>query len=273
MLNLYPPVAAGSTWIPSLAAAVDAEYAMKVLVPAAAKGIREEGKRLERDGGGGKASEGERLACELDGVKSVSVVDRRVIAMYTDETFLYTRANWLLRELDCFGESADTESSGRRLWPFIALLQMALMRAQPKENAGGCVFRGGLISEEVIVRLRDEGPDAALMLRGFTSCSRKESTARVFAGHAKEERGLRRVLWRIALPRKQLKASERGQFLVGAAFNARHYAGKNEGEEEVLLLDSTTVRVTEIHESREGFMIRAYIDWDATWDFFGMFVD
>jgi hypothetical protein len=150
---------------------------------------------------------------------------------------------------------------------------MALMRAQPKENSGGFVYRGALIAEEVVERLRDKLPDAPFVLRGFTSCSRKESTARSFAKHATEERGLRRVIWEIALPRKQLKDSERGEFLVGASFNARHYAGKNEGEEEVLLLDSTTVRVTEIHESPEGFMIRAYIDWDATWDFFGMFVD
>jgi hypothetical protein len=201
-----------------------------------------------------------------------------VIALYTQDTWLYRIANRLLR--------GTSEPGEERLWPFVSIMQMSLIRARPKENDGGVVYRGGVIPGGSLPTGRWK-----FVMRGFTSCSRIESRAFEFASRAAPERvqvastASVRAMFEIKLPHVKFEQAHLGSLWVGAAVNIRHHAGDFEGEEEVVLLDGTTLTVTGVtQDSTNPFdntktpaysvpcvQIHAEVDWDATAQYFKIF--
>jgi hypothetical protein len=114
----------------------------------------------------GTSEVGARLADELLANATLSLKDN-ALALYMQETTLYRISNSVLR--------GTAREGDERLWPFISILQMALISARPKANDGGMIYRGGLITEaELDGRQRT-------VLRGFTSCSQSEMRAFEFA--------------------------------------------------------------------------------------------
>jgi hypothetical protein len=276
--------------VPMLIAAFHGEYLLRELLPLAAKGIEQQGEAE------GRPEEGVQLASHLPQGRRVSQlqnmevqrVGNAAIALYTQDTWLYKQSNCVLR-------GVASPEVGERLWPFISILQMAVI-SRDKDNGGGLIYRGAVIDRTDI-----EDSGGKLVLRGFTSCSRREECALNFVSHSASsvpvascrpgvERQARRgvgvpVMFEIKLP--YVHAQEAQVQAVGAGVSLRHLAGAFEAEEEVVLLDGTMLQITEVkHDSTTPFdparlppyplpclQIRAEVDWGWTVEYFKILQD
>jgi hypothetical protein len=163
---------------------------------------------------------------------------------------------------------------------------MSLIRAPGKENNGAVIFRGGLIDAVKLANLQRSIPKVPEMqLRGFSSCSFDEREAAKFMSWAVPTEKLVRVMYRIQTPNKTMYEAELGKLWVGAGLSIKSYAPAHlKKEEEVLLLDATTLPITNIERNdceSWGFekgekwryemscvKIDAYVDWEKTTEYF-----
>jgi hypothetical protein len=260
--------------VPLLIAAFRRVFLINQLTPLAARGVREQGEAA------GEPEVGVRLAERLlaGAASGGEILRDNALALYTRETWLYRDANRLLRGTGSPGDA--------RLWPFVAILQMSLIRARPKENDGGVVYRGAVVPSSAL-----PGGVGKFVLRGFTSCSRVEARAFEFASRSAPARAPAsrdadvRVMFEVKLPHVMFERAQLGNLWVGAAVNVRHRAGEFEGEEEVVLLDGTTLNVTSVSRdcvtpfdpartpeyATPCVQVRAEVDWAATRSYFEIF--
>jgi hypothetical protein len=131
------------------------------------------------------------VRCGSDVEDVPDTVRRSAIRVYGMPTYVYGESNRVLRDLS--GVKAES-----LLRPFIAILQMALMRS-PK--VGDTFYYGGLLPT---VALGD--PNGPMLLRGLTSTSRSEGIAFAFLRKVTPTAELSRVpLGAKAPPRRPLK--------------------------------------------------------------------
>jgi hypothetical protein len=112
---------------------------------------------------------------------------------------IYQEANRLMRV------ESDRNERAAPLWPFVAILQMAFVKAV-KDSTGGTLCRGRLISSAELDQVRRSlaaGGDGEIVLRGVTSCSRLENMAVKFARKAAASATMVRVLLSVSLKRAQ----------------------------------------------------------------------
>jgi hypothetical protein len=129
--------------VPMLIGAFRRVFVVTQLLPQAADGIRHVGEVL----GGDEAAVGLRLARELLAGASggADLLRDNAISLYTQDTWLYRAANRLLR--------GTSEPGEERLWPFVSILQMSLIRTRPKENDGGLIYRSAIIERRDLERV------------------------------------------------------------------------------------------------------------------------
>jgi hypothetical protein len=109
---------------------------------------------------------------------------------------IYREANRLMR-LD-----PDHNEPGAPLWPFVAILQLALVR-EMKDSTGEPLYRGGLISRAELNEVRSfiaAGGEGKILLRSFTSCSPEKDVAVTFARNATPTATMARVSYEITPP-------------------------------------------------------------------------
>jgi hypothetical protein len=245
--------------LPLLLAVFDKCYLLKVILPRAVAAVGAEA--------GGKL---------LLGVDASEMDDERLrdnsIHIYTRPE-IYRETNRLMRL-----ESGDSEP-GARLWPFVAILQMAFVKAL-KDSTGGILYRGGLLSTRELAEVRNSlaaGQEGEIILRGVTSCSRLEEVAIEFARGAVPIATMVRVLFSVFLGQGKdtdATAHERG-LRYGPAVSVELMSNAPE-EKEVILLDGTVLKVSpgDVSEARfDGFecvRIKARVDWDELGAYFAL---
>jgi hypothetical protein len=165
--------------LPLLLAAFDKNYLMNVILPWAVAAVGPEA-----------------AATLLLGVDTSESDDERLrdnaIHIYTRPE-IYEETNWLMRL------ESDRNEPEAPLWPFVAILQMAFVKAM-KDLTGGTLYRGGLISRAERDGVRwslAHGREGEILLRGVTSCSRSETVAVQFACTATPTATMVRVLFSV----------------------------------------------------------------------------
>jgi hypothetical protein len=226
--------------------------------------------------------------CEQGGVKSAvrsadEVADRLVAAprqdveriravaqnLYTQQTFLYGDANALMRDLYENGITAGNREESRRLLPYVALLQAALVRASPKFS-GAMLFRGTNLKDSLVQSWQaalQGGQKATYTLHGFTSFSVSEAKAIEFA----VSDGRNAVL-KVDVPLKRFDEAMPGKLYVGAAVAVQGFS-KFWEEQEVLLIDATALNVTAVSfdpATKRG-TVTAAVDWNETVKYLAIF--
>jgi hypothetical protein len=230
--------------LPLLLAAFDRKYLAEVILLRVAAGIREFSSR-----GGTSAVSGAdpaRGLLECANADDDTALRREAIHLYTREGDstkaagkLYQEVNRLMR-LDF--ERNEPEAA---LWPFVALLQMALVKRE-KDPTGGDVFRGRLIEVAELDRIRREvgaGREATLVLRGITSCSRSEKAATNFVRRVTPTATLVRVVYQIKLDQILHTEARRNDGLSFGAAAPMEYLSAFSGEKEVVLLEGTVLHI------------------------------
>jgi hypothetical protein len=256
--------------LPLLLAAFDRRYLLRVLFPRAVAAVLAVGGAEAS----GLLSAG--VATELD----EEALRANTIHLYTRPE-IYAEVNRLMRL-----ESGRNEP-GSKLWAFVAILQMAFVKAV-KDSSGGVLFRGGLISLAELTELRramSAHVEAELVLRGMTSCSRSESVAAEFAGRSAPTSSLVRVMFCVSLQEvgyTQLK--QKSSLPYGAAVPVE-YLSKFHEEKEVVLLDGVGLKVSPGDVAEQcttaftaevgsyGFecvRIKARVDWEALDAYFAL---
>ena len=244
----YPKVSVQGGAVPIVMLAFHRKPLFEIVLPGAIAGIRAEAARVaQMQSTSGRAiADGERLIRMLEEGRDGGLERLRdcVISSYTEDTFLFWRANAVLRELGRFAISTDLQSP---LWPYIALLQMALVRApqaQKMSASDQVVYRGGKISRAEVAWLLGQAPATRrTVVRGFTSCSVSEAVAHMFLDRANADANLDRVLWRISVG---VQGDHQGHLIDGAGVDIHFQAGQFKGEKEVCLIDGTVLRVESI---------------------------
>jgi hypothetical protein len=247
--------------VPMLLASFRKVYLMRELVEKAKAGLQATA-----------GAAGAVLASDLGG-EDPAAVYASAIKLYTKESFLYGRVNTLMRDPERTkeGGTASERSPDAGLWPYISILQIALLRMPKEWNT--MLYRGGLISR---ADLDDAEQKRIVMLFGFTSFSRNEAIARKFMVRAlkKQLDGLTPVLFQVWMgdaPKEKVL----GTLEVGAG---AYIKGGSEFrfEEEVVLLDGTKLNVRvfdrdSMHEGVRHVTISAEVDASATLDYFRIF--
>jgi hypothetical protein len=245
--------------LPLLMAAFDKCYLMNVILPRAVTAVgTEAGARL------------------LLGVDVSEMDDERLrdnaIHIYTRPE-IYRETNRLMRL------EIDRNEPGARLRPFVAILQMAFVKAL-KDSTGGTLYRGGLISTGELAEVRTSlaaGQEGEIILRGVTSCSRLEEVAIEFARGAVPTATMVRVLFSVSLRRVQYTdALARLPGLPYGPAVSVELMSNAPWEKEVILLDGTVLKVSpgDVSETRfDGFecvRIKARVDWDELGAYFAL---
>jgi hypothetical protein len=206
------------------------------------------------------------IARSLNGLTPGDVYGR-ALNLYTRQAFLYGAVNAVMRNAQLAVDRLRPPAENR-LWPFISIVQVALLRRPDKER-GRTVYRGGLISAGDLEMLNY---DNRMRLSGFTSCSRDPTVADDFLRWAGRQPhpGMTLAYFEIRLPNQELRL---GRLEVGAAVGITDSAHPT--EEEVLLIDGTTLRVdTHLMIPKEGLrcvQIVAEVDWEATVQYYRIF--
>jgi hypothetical protein len=249
--------------LPLLLAAFDKRYLMNVILPRAVEAV---GRKL-KEGLRGKDDDG--------------TLRRNAIHLYTRPE-IYEEANRLMR-LD-----PDHNEPEAPLWPFLAILQMALVR-EMKDATGETLYRGGLMSAAELDHARNAlaaGGEGEILLRGVTSCSRSEQVAVKFARGTKPSEppatpppGMVRVIYSVSLRRVTYSdvVVRHPGLPYGPAVPIKYVAEWHK-EEEVVLLDGTVLKVAregDITEGGPGYdfecvQIKARVDWEELDDYFAL---
>jgi hypothetical protein len=245
--------------LPLLLAAFDKDWLMNVLVPQAVTSLEPEAGALLMLGVDTSEAGEERLRDN-----AIQIYTRPEICRET---------NRLLRL------ESDHNEPDAPLWPFVAILQMAFVKAI-KDLTGAPLYRGGLISRVELDDVRESlaaGHDGELVLRGVTPCSRLENVAVQFARKTLPTATMVRVLFSVSMEQVEdtvAKARQPG-LAYGPAVPIEH-TSKTHREEDVVLLDGTVLKVSpgDLKEGRTlGFQcvqIKARVDWDALGAYFAL---
>jgi hypothetical protein len=237
--------------------------ALPALVLLAAKGI---------DSVGGGTEEATALSQRLQSASSQGTGKIHAVLsnLYTKESFLYNYANKFLHELDDHGPTKETEQVAPHLWPFISLLQMALIRDTHKVT--GCtLWRGGFYQDEKVAgwkRALEAGQRPTFDLRGFTSTSKKEEQADEFS-----TKDGKNTLLRIDVAPKDVDEAMPGKLYIGCGVDVAGFSAYQK-EAEVLLLDATPLIITAVERRetpRKQWRVTAELDFDALRDYFRIF--
>jgi hypothetical protein len=166
------------------------------------------------------------------------------------------------------------------LWQFVAILQMAFVKAI-KDLTGVTLYHGGLISRVELDDVRESlaaGHEGEILLRGVPSCSRLEAVATRFARAAAPTATMVRVLVSVSLEHvedAEALARDEPGLPCGPAVPLEHIS-KTHREEDVVLLDGTVLKVSpgDLKEGRTlGFQcmqIKAKVDWDELGAYFAL---
>jgi hypothetical protein len=131
LLSEYPLVGMGKDAVPMLLGAFKGPYQAK-LCHDTLQGIEAQGVFDN------ETDVGLRLADELRAAYQAGREKFRaaLINTYTQNTFLYKRANWVLRYASVRPKPDNFDEIAQNMWPYISLLQMSLIRANPKVGGG-----------------------------------------------------------------------------------------------------------------------------------------
>jgi hypothetical protein len=184
----------------------------------------------------------------------------------TRQTFLFKEANSMLHGLESGAESPYAKF----LWPFVALLQMSLLRHDSKPN-GITIFRAGQIACTKVTELNASlsgGSKPLWILRGFNSATKSLAvTDELFSNDSSKN-----VLIKIELPKMSFDEANTGRLLLGAGAEL-HNVSDYASEDEVLLIDSLWLRVTEVEfdSGKNRYTVDARVDLDALRSYYAIF--
>jgi hypothetical protein len=253
--------------LPLLLAAFDKGYLVKVILPRAVAAVGPEA-----------------AALLMLGVDTSDTDDER---LRENALHLYTRPEGFAEVNRLMRLHTARNKPGAPLWAFVAILQMALVKAR-KRLTGGTFYRGGLISKarlkEILASLA-AGDEGKIILRGVTSCSVFEKAAADFARGAEPTDTMVRVMYCLSLDAVSYTvAMQQAQLPYGPAV-AVDQISKFPKEGEVIMLDGTELSVSsgDLKErSRTPFtaevarydftcvQIKAKIVWDGLLPYFAL---
>jgi hypothetical protein len=180
MIRRFPREYDGYRYLPLLLAAFDTSWLMKVILPRAVAAV------------------GERLKEGLKGEDDDETLCRNATHIYTSDDFYQGTNRRICAEVDRLMRlDPDHNQPDAKLWPFVAILQMAFIKGE-KDFECGILYNGGLIAEKELDQIREDlaaGQEREIVPRGITFCSRSEKVAAGCAREAKPTHTMARVLY------------------------------------------------------------------------------